>query len=168
MKLYSFGHFINTLLNLENHFFEKLVQASTIIKNQQRSKILKKILFFEQFGMTGNDIEDVAQLMEYIDVEPMHFLFRQGDPGDYFYIIVSGSVEVIIDTPDSSIVVATLKQGQSFGELALITDAPRRATIKTLEKCSFAMLNRANFQLKMKSFHDAKLKFFLKIMFLLF
>lgn len=41
--------------------------------------------------------------------------------------------------------VAQLKTGNSFGELALLNDAPRSATIYTLEQCHLAILNKADF-----------------------
>lgn len=56
-------------------------------------------------------------------------LFRQGDPGDAAYIIVSGRAAVIVDTPGGQLRVAELKKNDFVGEIAILCDVPRTATI---------------------------------------
>lgn len=80
-------------------------------------------------------------------------IIRQGDRGDTFYIILSGSVSVWVksdlDMESSSVkgvLVANLSAGQSFGELALTHDEPRAATIVTDEPTDVLCLTRADYQ----------------------
>ncbi|MFC3227283.1 cyclic nucleotide-binding domain-containing protein [Marinibaculum pumilum] len=56
-------------------------------------------------------------------------LFRQGDPGDAAYIIVNGRADVIVDTPNGPLRVAELKKNDFVGEIAILCDVPRTATI---------------------------------------
>jgi len=56
-------------------------------------------------------------------------LFRQGDPGDAAYIIVTGRADVIVDTPNGPLRVAELKKNDFVGEIAILCDVPRTATI---------------------------------------
>jgi hypothetical protein len=70
-------------------------------------------------------------------------IFRQGDPGDGAYFIRRGRVEVIDSTRDR--VVATLGPGDYFGEMALLGDQARNATVKTLSDCELAVLGKQNF-----------------------
>ena len=51
---------------------------------------------------------------------------QQGDPGDYMYVVQSGAFEVRVD----GVIVAELGEGKVFGELALLYDAPRAATVQ--------------------------------------
>jgi ATP-binding cassette subfamily B protein len=65
-------------------------------------------------------------------------IVRQNDPGDKFYVIVRGTAE----TSD----VAVLQDGDSFGEITLITAFPRTATVRTKTICTCISLERVHFE----------------------
>ena len=71
-------------------------------------------------------IEQLAGSLEHAEFEPGHSVFRQGERGDYFYIVESGCAEVILDGS----VVRTLGTGECFGEIALLRDQPRTAGVR--------------------------------------
>jgi CRP-like cAMP-binding protein len=73
---------------------------------------------------------------------------KQGDVGDNFYIILNGSVDVLIDGKK---MVTLNKAGTGFGELALIEKESRRmATIQVKKRARFAYLTRSDFELFIK------------------
>ncbi len=57
-------------------------------------------------------------------------LFKQGDMGDAAYIIIDGEADVIVDTPNGPHVVATVGQHDFVGEIAILCDVPRTATVR--------------------------------------
>jgi CRP-like cAMP-binding protein len=57
-------------------------------------------------------------------------LFHQGDMADAAYIIVDGDAEVLVDTPKGPLVVANLGRNEFIGEIGVLCDVPRTATIK--------------------------------------
>jgi ATP-binding cassette subfamily B protein len=67
---------------------------------------------------------------------------HEGDPGDKFYIIVRGSVQVTTGTKGPERELAVLQDGDHFGEIALLQDVPRTATIRTRTDCLFVTLSR--------------------------
>jgi len=74
-------------------------------------------------------------------------IIRQGEIGDKFYIIESGRVEVLrVDSAGSSQLLATLGAGDSFGEIALLKETPRTATVSCLEPVDVVMFARKDFQ----------------------
>lgn len=73
-------------------------------------------------------------------------VIRQNDPGDLFYIIVRGRVAVTRDAPNVEQVVATLSTGDEFGEMALLQDVPRNATVRALVDSLFLTLSREQFR----------------------
>ncbi|XP_031560616.1 rap guanine nucleotide exchange factor 4-like [Actinia tenebrosa] len=70
-------------------------------------------------------------------------LFNQGDEGNSWYIILKGSVNVLVYGKG---VVCQLRDGDDFGKLALVNDAPRTASIETCEdNCQFLKVDKDNF-----------------------
>src|SRR5687767_7614034 len=61
-------------------------------------------------------------------------LFKQGDPGDSAYVIIGGEANVIVDTPRGPLTVAKLKRNDIVGEIAILCDVPRTATVQAESK----------------------------------
>ena len=73
-------------------------------------------------------------------------IFHQGDPGDSLHIVDEGSVKITLPSPDGEeAIIATLRQGDFFGELALLDGAPRSATAVALEATTTLALPRDAF-----------------------
>ncbi len=72
---------------------------------------------------------------------------RQGDPGDSFYLIRKGTVDVIVEkSPGQGVVVATLGPGNFFGEMSLLTGAVRTASIHVKDDAEFVVIDRESFR----------------------
>jgi len=77
---------------------------------------------------------------------PGEVIFQEGDPGRHVYVIRTGNVEVLANRPDGSRqVIAHLYPGDHFGELALLRDAPRTATIRTTTAVQLLKMSPSNF-----------------------
>jgi len=73
-------------------------------------------------------------------------IIREGEIGDRFYIIESGEVEIVHQKPGKpEKQLAVRSAGDSFGELALLQDSPRTATVKCLTAVDVIMFNRKDF-----------------------
>jgi len=84
----------------------------------------------------------LAQRLESRCATAGEMIIRQGEPGDCFYLIRSGSVAVTKGTRK----IATLRAGDSFGEVALLTRAPRIASVTAMEDTELLSLTREAFQ----------------------
>ena len=74
-------------------------------------------------------------------------IFHQGDPGDSLYIVESGSVKIVLPSPEGEegAIIATLGSGEFFGELALLDGAPHSATAVAIEPTQTQVLSRTTF-----------------------
>jgi len=101
---------------------------------------LAKIPMFS--SCTENQLDLIAQLGDAISTGNGRDLIREGDVGDGFYVITSGSATVRRGGRD----VARLAAGDYFGELSLFDPAPRNATVTAAGPLSCVMLTRAAFR----------------------
>jgi CRP-like cAMP-binding protein len=76
-------------------------------------------------------------------------IFHQGDPGDTLFIVESGSVKIVLPSPEGEegAIIASLGRGDFFGELALLDGAPHSATAVALEPSEALVLRREAFDL---------------------
>jgi signal transduction histidine kinase len=73
-------------------------------------------------------------------------IFRQGDPGDAIYIVSSGQVVITKETPDGDPVVLGYRdQGAMFGEISIIADTPRTASVSAVGACTLQVMTRDDF-----------------------
>jgi len=87
----------------------------------------------------------IADSLDTDTYEQGETIIKEGDPGDKFYFIEQGTAEVHKSSvPGGSI--RTLKKGDYFGELALLNDAPRAASIIAKSKVKVAFLGKDGFQ----------------------
>ena len=70
---------------------------------------------------------------------------HQGEPGDAMYVILGGVADVLIDTPTGQIQVAEMKKNDFVGEIAVLCDVPRTATIKAREPLNTLKISKDTF-----------------------
>lgn len=77
---------------------------------------------------------------------PGEVIFHEGDQGRHVYVIKSGTVEVLMKRPDGSQeVIRRIGPGEPFGEMALLRNAPRSATIRTVTAAEVFKMSPSNF-----------------------
>lgn len=86
-------------------------------------------------------LERLAASLTPVRVAAGETVFRRGDPGDRFYVVSGGAVEVILDAGPA----ARLGRGESFGEIALLRDIPRTATVRAASDVELYALERDEF-----------------------
>jgi CRP-like cAMP-binding protein len=79
--------------------------------------------------------------------EKNSMIFSEGENGDELYIIKTGSVKIVKIVDDNEVLLAVLKAGDIFGEMALLESKPRAASAVAYENCRVTAVNKANFEL---------------------
>jgi len=94
---------------------------------------------------TGN-IERMFQAFEEVQVKAGDLVIREGDPGDYFYVIKEGAASVSKQLDGAESIVAYLVRGDCFGEDALLANTPRNATVRMMQDGRLMRLGRKPFE----------------------
>jgi MFS family permease len=102
-------------------------------------RILGSIPIFSP--LPGVSLEQLATRLVPLRLEPGTVVVREGDAGDRFYIVAEGEVEVATDGETVSVV----EQGGYFGEIALLRDVPRTATVVAKTEVVLYALDREDF-----------------------
>ncbi|MCD6013144.1 MAG: putative transcriptional regulator, Crp/Fnr family [Flavipsychrobacter sp.] len=113
-------------------------------------EILRKVPMFK--GADPNLIREIAVCLKPCIYTPGDAVCTYGEIGDKMYFINKGSVEVM--SQDGRDVYATLKDGDFFGELALLLKQPRNATIKAVGYCDLYSLSKESFDLVISNYPD--------------
>jgi CRP-like cAMP-binding protein len=101
---------------------------------------LRDVPFFSR--LSKRELATVAQLTDELDIDAGHVLAREGDSGQEFFVIIDGTAEVLRgDAP-----IAELGPGEFFGEMALLDEDRRTATVRAISAMKVLVMTRNSFR----------------------
>ncbi len=106
----------------------------------------REVVFSIFRDLPERDVEAIAARLHTHEVGAGEVIVRQGAPADKFFIIVDGEAEVIREEDGSSRRIATLSRGEFFGEIAILRDMPRVATVRAVTPTTLFTMERDAFR----------------------
>jgi uncharacterized membrane protein len=107
-------------------------------------EVLKDIPLFSE--MDHDEVSGIYALMGRHTYAPGQVIMRQGEPGDYFYVVVRGQVQFLVpDANGQELIVDEVGPGGFFGELSMLTGEPRSARVKAIGEVTTLALDRVEF-----------------------
>ena len=119
------------------------------------SWILDTMIPIEAVQIKVTPTQGIAQL----HFETDEIIFHEGDVGDYLYIIVNGEIEVFVSKKGEEKVIAKLGKGEYFGEMALLNQRSRYATVRCLTPVDVLALRKNDFGILISNFQELKKDF---------
>lgn len=107
-------------------------EGRTPVSLNEEVEVLRRIPMFARIEPAK--LKLLAFASERLTYEPSQELFHQGDPADAAYIIIDGEAEVVVDTPRGPLTVARLGRNDLIGEIGILCDVPRTASIRALSR----------------------------------
>src|SRR5215212_9491140 len=117
---------------------------------------LRRIPLFADISQ--EDLEQLYRMAETVSIPAGQLVLREGDPGDSLYVVLAGELEVTKRQGDQEVLLALYEPGQFFGEMALLEQARRSASVRTLEESRLLIISRAAFQTLLSCSPSAPLK----------
>ena len=91
-------------------------------------ELLRRVPLFA--GVAPSKLKLLAFTSDRVSYRPGDVLFKQGDPGDAAYVVLSGTADILVDAGADQIRVATIESNSIIGEIAILCDVARTATVK--------------------------------------
>ncbi len=106
-------------------------------------EVLRTIPLFAK--IEPSKLKLLAFTSQRLTFKPGDSLFRQGDIGDALYIIVKGDAEVLVDAPGGPMTVATMGKNDFVGDIAVLCDVPRTATVTATSELTTMRISKELF-----------------------
>lgn len=131
-----------TLWALDRITFRRILMESTFARRRMYEGFLEEVPLLQ--SLTPYERSKIADTLESQKFPAGHTIIREGDPGYDFYLLESG--EAVAYRSDNDQPVKHYKKGDYFGELALLNDAPRAASVVSTTEVKVARLGKSAFQ----------------------
>jgi cyclic nucleotide-binding protein/type II/IV secretion system protein/type II secretion system (T2SS) protein E len=118
------------------------------VSTLEESQVVSLLRATEIFAkLRPEHVQPIARACRVVKHEPQTPIVRQGDPGNELFILAAGQVAVVLEDRHAGFEQAVLKlgPGQSFGEISLLNESPRSATVKAIEPTVCIALAKKSF-----------------------
>jgi len=96
--------------------------------------------------LSEEDLERLYRMAETVSIPAGQLVLSEGDPGDSLYVVLEGELEVTKRQGSQDVLLALYDPGQFFGEMALLEQAPRSASVRTVQESRLLVISQAAFQ----------------------
>ena len=96
--------------------------------------------------LSEEDLEQLYEMAKTISIPAGELVFEEGSPGDALYVVLDGELEVSKRQGGQDVVLAVRRAGEFIGEMSLLEQAPRSASVRTLRESRLLMINQAAFE----------------------
>jgi CRP-like cAMP-binding protein len=115
-------------------------------------ELLRRVPLFA--GVEPTKLKLLAFTSDRMSFEAGQILFEQGDAGDAAYVVLNGSAEVLVNRAGSQIKVADLEKNAIVGEIAILCDVPRTATVRAHDRLETLRISKDQFLRLLAEFPD--------------
>jgi CRP-like cAMP-binding protein len=106
-------------------------------------QMLRRVPLFA--GIAPTQLKLLAFTSDRVSYTEGDVLFFQGDPADAAYVVLTGKAEVVTDSPNGPIRVAEIPSNSIVGEIAVLCEVPRTATVKAVEPVEALRIGKEQF-----------------------
>jgi CRP/FNR family transcriptional regulator, cyclic AMP receptor protein len=122
-------------------------------EEHQIAAALRRVQLFA--SLSDGQLAELARVSRRYRYDRDETIFYQGDPGDTFYVILTGQVKVSVTSPEGQeAILVVLDAGEGFGEFALLDDQPRSATIEATLPTEVVSLRKDDFRRLLRQMPD--------------
>lgn len=118
--------------------------------------LLQQCVLFQ--GLTEEELKKVVSITKEERFGKGQLIFRKDEMGDSLYLVLEGAVRISLEVDDTVETLTVLDRGFHFGEMALIDDAPRSATVEALDDTKLLRIRKSSFERLLENNIDIEIK----------
>jgi CRP/FNR family cyclic AMP-dependent transcriptional regulator len=117
---------------------------------KQEFELLRRVPIFAEID--PSKLKLLAFMSERVGFDPGKRLMQQGDPADAAYLIIDGHAEVVLETPSGPVIVAMLGANDFVGEMGILGNVPRAATVRAQDRLIALRISKEPFMRMVREF----------------
>lgn len=129
---------------------DEITRASSPLKSRDQEEtdsIFDLLLTLPIFqGLGAQELRTLEPYFKVMDLEAGKTLFQEGALGNYVCFVVKGALDVLKRVETGDVVLTTIREGGSIGEMSIIDEFPRSATVKARTDVTLVILTRTDFE----------------------
>lgn len=135
-------------------------ENNAIQEGKIRETIIDYLMYIRMFDkFEPNELEIVARYMNFIRISKDEILFREGDKGDYVCFVVNGTLDVVKQSmAGEGVAITEMSKGRSIGEMSVLGDFLRSATVRARTETKLVILTQRNFELILEEYPKIGIK----------
>ncbi|MEK7851332.1 MAG: cyclic nucleotide-binding domain-containing protein [Deltaproteobacteria bacterium] len=125
---------------------EKYPRITDVLMRFYKNRVVDKLMATSQLfkNIGPKDRMEILQKFSYHTFAPGALIIQEGCAGDYLYLIKSGKADITTWREDQEMLLATIGEGEFFGEISLVTGAPRTASVRARVALEAMRLSKAD------------------------
>jgi CRP-like cAMP-binding protein len=128
-----------------------------VLTPERKRELLARVPLFQGFGT--RELDALVPAARPITVAARHEVFHKGDTGSQLYVVIDGRLKALTTSPEGDdVVFNVMGPGEVFGEVALLSESPRSATVRAIERCELLVLDRRDFLAFLKRSPDVAVR----------
>src|SRR4030095_10163390 len=111
---------------------------------ERKRELLSRVPLFQGFG--PRELDALVPAARPVTVAARQEVFHKGDAGSQLYVVIDGRLKALTTSSEGNeVVFNVMGPGEVCGELALLSELPRSATVRAIERCELLVLDRRDF-----------------------
>ncbi|MBF8251575.1 MAG: cyclic nucleotide-binding domain protein [Deltaproteobacteria bacterium] len=125
---------------------QKYPRVKEVLISFYKNRVVDKLMVTSQLfrSLGPKDRMQILQKLSYQTFEPGALIIQEGCTGDYLYLIKSGGADITTWRDDQEMLLATIGEGEFFGEISLVTGTPRTASVRARTAMETMKLSKAD------------------------
>jgi CRP-like cAMP-binding protein len=134
-----------------------MAPPAPVLTPERKRELLARVPLFQ--GLAPRELDALVPAARAVTFAARQEVCHKGDAGSQLYVVIDGRLKALTTSPEGDdVVFIVMGPGEVFGEVALLSESPRSATVRAIERCELLVLDRRDFLAFLKRSPDVAVR----------